>query len=175
MSGISRVGHVVLNVRDTQEAIAWYTNALGMELMNHDQGMDMAFLSFGTRDHDIALIKAPEGVETGSPGLAHTALALEGGEAELREIYRRVQAAGYAIDFTADHGLSKSFYCFDPSGNRIEIFYQTLHGDEANQFMRDTGAVLNPYELEPAGEAVTNTGLPLGENLKDAFRALKGA
>lgn len=187
MSEISRVGHVVLNVRDTKEAIDWYTNALGMELMNHDQGMDMAFLSFGTRDHDIALIKAPEGVETGSPGLAHTALALEGGEPELREIYRRVQAAGYAIDFTADHGLSKSFYCFDPSGNRIEIFYQVLHGDAANQFMRDTGAVLNPYELEPAAAAVGDTApppqenkpsgrrWPLGENLQDAFRSLRGA
>ena len=48
-----------------------------MELMNHDQGMDMAFLSFGVSDHDIALIKVPEGVETGSPGLSHTALQLE--------------------------------------------------------------------------------------------------
>ena len=49
MARIERVGHVVLNVRDTKEAIDWYTNALGMELMNHDQGMDMAFLSFGSR------------------------------------------------------------------------------------------------------------------------------
>ena len=78
MARIARVGHVVLNVRDTKEAIDWYTSALGMELMNHDQGMDMAFLSFGVSDHDIALIKAPEGVETGSPGLSHTALQLEG-------------------------------------------------------------------------------------------------
>ena len=68
MARIARVGHVVLNVKDTIEAIDWYTNALGMELMNHDQGMDMAFLSFGESDHDIALIKVPEGVETGSPG-----------------------------------------------------------------------------------------------------------
>ncbi len=148
MARIARVGHVVLNVKDTVEAIDWYTNALGMELMNHDQGMDMAFLSFGDADHDIALIKAPEGVETGSPGLSHTALALEGGEPELQEIYGRVKDAGYPIDFTADHGLTKSFYCFDPSGNRIEIFFQNLFNEEARQFMRDTGAVLDPYELE---------------------------
>jgi catechol-2,3-dioxygenase len=150
MAKISKVGHVVLNVKDTKEAIDWYTDALGMELMVHDEGMDMAFLSFGTLDHDIALIKAPEGVETGSPGLSHTALALEGGEPELQEIYARVKDAGYAIDFTADHGLTKSFYCFDPSGNRIEIFFQNLHGEDARTFMRETGAVLDPYELEPA-------------------------
>ncbi len=150
MARIARVGHVVLNVSDTIEAIDWYTNALGMELMNHDQGMDMAFLSFGESDHDIALIKAPEGVETGSPGLSHTALALEGGEPELQEMFGRVKAAGYEIDFTADHGLTKSFYCFDPSGNRIEIFFQNLHGADARDFMRNTGAVLDPYELEAA-------------------------
>ena len=151
MAKISKVGHVVLNVRDTKEAIDWYTEALGMELMAHDQGMDMAFLSFGVSDHDIALIKAPEGVETGSPGLSHTALAIEGGEPELQEIYQRVKNSTGKIDFTADHGLTKSFYCFDPSGNRIEIFFQQLHGEEARTFMRETGAVLNPYELEPAG------------------------
>ena len=33
-----------------------------------------------SQDHDIALIKAPEGVDTGSPGLSHTALKLEGGD-----------------------------------------------------------------------------------------------
>ena len=150
MARIARVGHVVLNVKDTKEAIEWYTNALGMELMNHDQGMDMAFLSFGVSDHDIALIKVPEGVETGSPGLSHTALQLEGGEPELQDIFGRVKDAGYPIDFTADHGLTKSFYCFDPSSNRIEIFFQHLHDQEARDFMRQTGAVLDPYELEAA-------------------------
>ena len=148
MAKIAKVGHVVLNVKDTKEAIAWYTDALGMELMVHDQGMDMAFLSFGSLDHDIALIKAPEGVETGSPGLSHTALMLEGGEPELQEFYGRVKDAGQGIDFTADHGLTKSFYCFDPSGNRIEIFFQNLHGEEARTFMREAGAVLDPYDLE---------------------------
>ena len=150
MAKINRVGHVVLGVKDTKEAIDWYTEALGMELMAHDQGMDMAFLSFGASDHDIALIKAPAGVETGSPGMTHTALMIEGGEPELREIYQRVRESGGKIDFTADHGMTKSFYCFDPSGNRIEIFFQHLHGEEARAFMRKSGAVLDPYELEPS-------------------------
>ena len=97
MARIARVGHVVLNVKDTREAVAWYTNALGMELMNHDQGMDMAFLSFGVSDHDIALIRAPEGVATGNPGLSHTALQLEGGEPELQEMYGRVKAAAIPL------------------------------------------------------------------------------
>ena len=150
MAKIERVGHVVLNVKDTKEAIQWYTDVLGMELMNHSEGMDMAFLSFGEQDHDIALIKAPEGVETGSPGLSHTALKLDGGHEELQELYARAKEAGHPIEMTADHGLSKSFYCLDPSGNRIEIFYQFLHDEEARTFRRDVGAMLENYELEAA-------------------------
>jgi catechol-2,3-dioxygenase len=153
MARINRVGHVVLNVSDTQASAQWYVDVLGMELMNYTPGLEMAFLSFGASDHDIALVKAPEGAELGSPGLSHTALALEGGEEELRQIYQKIKSSGAKIDFLADHGLSRSFYFFDPDGNRLEIFYQHLHGEEARNFMREAGAVLDAYELEPAAES----------------------
>ena len=106
MAKIAKVGHVVLNVKDTKEAIDWYTNTLGMELMVHDQDMDMAFLSFGSQDHYIALMQAPEGVATGSPGLAHPALMIEGGEPELREMSQRVNDSTGKVEFTADHGMT---------------------------------------------------------------------
>ena len=153
MARIERVGHVVLNVSDTQASAQWYVDVLGMELMNYTPGLEMAFLSFGVSDHDIALVKAPEGAELGSPGLSHTALALEGGEEELREIYRKIKASGAKIDFLADHGLSRSFYFFDPDGNRLEIFYQHLHGEEARDFMREAGAVLESYDLESVADS----------------------
>ena len=152
MARIERVGHVVLNVSDTQASAQWYVDVLGMELMNYTPGLEMAFLSFGVSDHDIALVKAPEGTELGSPGLSHTALALEGGEDELREIYQKIKASGAEIDFLADHGLSRSFYFFDPDGNRLEIFYQHLHGEEARNFMREAGAVLDSYDLEAVAD-----------------------
>tara|TARA_B100000446_G_scaffold181409_1_gene198638 strand:+ start:85 stop:558 length:474 start_codon:yes stop_codon:yes gene_type:complete len=146
MAKVNRVSHVVLNVSDPEASAKWYSEALGMELMNYSSEVQMAFLSFGTLDHDIALVKAPEGVETGSPGLSHTALSIEGGPEELKEIYERVKNTGAKIEMTADHGLTKSFYCLDPDGNRIEIFYQHLQGDDAKTFMRDVGAMLEPYD-----------------------------
>ena len=79
MAKIGRVSHVVLNVKDPEASAKWYSEVLGMETMNYSPGIGMAFMSFGTIDHDIALIKAPEGVETGSPGLSHTALVIDGG------------------------------------------------------------------------------------------------
>ncbi len=153
MARIARVSHVVLNVKDPEASAKWYSEVLGMETMNYAEGLGMAFLSFGTLDHDIALIKAPEGVETGSPGLSHTALSIEGGEEELKEIYGRIKASGAKIDFLADHGLTKSFYFFDPDGNRLEVFFQALHGDEAMDFMKNVGAVLEPYEALEASTA----------------------
>ena len=146
MARIARVSHVVLNVKDPEASAKWYSEVLGMEAMNYSPGIGMAFMSFGTLDHDIALIKAPDGVETGSPGLSHTALCIDGGEEELKEIYQIIKNSGAEIDFLADHGLTKSFYFFDPDGNRLEVFYQHMHGDEAMNYMREAGAVLEPYE-----------------------------
>jgi catechol 2,3-dioxygenase len=146
MARIARVSHVVLNVKDPEASAKWYSEVLGMETMSYHPGLGMAFLSFGTLDHDIALIRVPEGVETGSPGLSHTALSIDGGEEELKEIYGKIRASGAKIDFVADHGLTKSFYFFDPDGNRLEVFFQNLHGEEAMTFMRETGAMLDPYE-----------------------------
>ena len=56
MAKINRVSHVVLNVSDPEASAKWYSEALGMELMNYSPEVQMAFMSFGTLDHDIALI-----------------------------------------------------------------------------------------------------------------------
>src|SRR5690349_21502716 len=48
MAKINKVGHVVLNVSDLDTSLAFYTEALGMEVMTHNKERHMAFLSFGT-------------------------------------------------------------------------------------------------------------------------------
>ena len=126
MAKIKKVGHVVLGVRDPQRSIKFYTEALGMELVNVLEEMQMAFLSFGERDHDIAVIKVPDDQPVGSSGLAHTALEIEGGQEQLRELYERLKSYGAKVEFTVDHVLTKSVYFFDPDGNRLEIFSQEM-------------------------------------------------
>jgi catechol 2,3-dioxygenase len=149
MARINKVGHVVLAVRNPEASAKFYVEALGMELMRFMPEFQMAFLSFGTRDHDIALIKAPEDAPLGSQGLSHTALEIEGGEEELRQLYRRLLDYGARVEFTADHGLSKSLYFFDPDGNRLELFFPTMESDQALDFMRHGRAGLDPYALTP--------------------------
>jgi catechol 2,3-dioxygenase len=122
-----------------------------MELVNVLEGMQMAFLSFGERDHDIAVIKVPDDQPVGSSGLAHTALEIEGGQEQLRELYHRLKDYGARVEFTVDHLLTKSVYFFDPDGNRLEIFSQELPSAEAKQFLHDARAaadVMRPLDLE---------------------------
>ena len=153
MAKIKKVGHVVLGVRDPQRSIQFYTEALGMELVNVLEEMQMAFFSFGERDHDNAVIKVPEDQPVGSSGLAHTALEIEGGEAQLRELYERLKHYGAQVEFTADHVLTKSVYFFDPDGNRLEIFSQEMAPADGKQFLHDARAVaevMKPLDLETA-------------------------
>jgi catechol-2,3-dioxygenase len=149
MAKVNKVGHVVLNVRDLDASVKFYTEGLGMDLMSRNQERHKAFLSFGTQHHDIALFKAPEGAERGELGLNHIAMQIEGGEEELRQIYGRVVNASARIDRTTDHGLTRSVYFFDPDGNRLEIFCEMMESQEGRQFMRSSRGMARPLEIEP--------------------------
>lgn len=149
MASINKVGHVVLNVKDVEASARFYTEALDMEVMLLREG-NAAFLSFGTQHHDIALFKAPEGAEQGKLGLNHIALQIAGGETELRQLYGRILQQGAKIDFTTDHGMTRSVYFFDPDGNRLEIFCETMDPENGRQYMRDGVNLSNrDYKPEP--------------------------
>ena len=112
----------------------------------------MAFFSFGEQHHDIAVIKVPDDQPVGSAGLSHTALQIEGGETELRELYQRLKDHGVKVDFTADHGNSKSVYFFDPDGNRLEIFCESMEMAAAKNYLQtthDLSKLMAPLNLEP--------------------------
>src|SRR4029450_10913982 len=159
MARIKKVGHVVLGVRDPARSIKFYTEALGMELVNVLDEMQMAFFSFGERDHDIAVIKVPDEQPVGSSGLAHTALEIEGGQEQLRELYERLKRSGARVEFTADHVLTKSADSSDPGGNPLEIFPQELPGASAKQYLHEARVaadVMRPLDFETA----TSVGNP---------------
>src|SRR5215216_7853429 len=103
MAKIKKVGHVVLGVRDPQRSITFYTEALGMEVVNVIEEMQMAFFSFGERDHDIAVIKVPDDQPVGSSGLAHSAFQIDGGPEQLKELYAQLTERGVEIEMTMDH------------------------------------------------------------------------
>ena len=153
MTRIVGVRHAVLGVRDPQRSITFYTEALGMELVKFLDDMQMAFLSFGESDHDLAVVKVPDDQPVGSSGLAHTALQIDGGPEQLKELYRALKGRGVEVEMTADHVTSQSMYFLDPDGNRLELYSQVMAPAEGKQYMRDAREatdLLRPLDLDAA-------------------------
>ena len=122
MSGIKRVGHLVINVRDQQASTKFYTEVLGFEVSVNREGFG-TFLTCGKIHHDLALFQAaPDAapVTPGGLGLNHMALQVEDFDT-LTEFYHRLE--DYKIEMrTTDHSMPKSIYISDPDGNGIELF-----------------------------------------------------
>jgi catechol 2,3-dioxygenase-like lactoylglutathione lyase family enzyme len=150
MTKITGVRHAVLAVRDPRRSVAFYTDVLGMELVAFLEEMQMGFLSFGEHDHDLAVIGVSGDDPVGSPGLAHTAIEVDGGVDELQELYATFQARGVEVELTADHVVTKSFYLLDPDGNRLEFYVQLMPADAAKRYLHAARAVddvLRPLDL----------------------------
>ncbi len=121
----SKLGHVHLKVRDLDRAIAFYTQLVGLRLVER-VGDQFAFLSAGENHHDIAL----QNVGTAAPappphatGLYHVAFEVPD-RASFARVYRDLAAAGVDVA-TVDHLISWAIYFSDPDGNGLEVYWDT--------------------------------------------------
>ena len=118
-----RIGHVAIRVRDLKRSRKFYTEVLGLQLMNEIPELRAAFLSSGGRDHhEVALLEiGPQAEAPGATGMLHVAFRLQS-EEELRSAYEELKARGIPISFTVNHGVSKSIYFQDPDGHGMELY-----------------------------------------------------
>ena len=120
-----RIGHVHLKVADVERALAFYCGVLGFELMQRF-GPGAAFISAGGYHHHIGLntweSRGGSPPPPGSTGLYHVAI-LYPSRAGLADAFRRVIAAGIALDGAADHGVSEALYLRDPDQNGVELYW----------------------------------------------------
>jgi catechol 2,3-dioxygenase len=122
-----------------------------MELVTFLDDLQMAFFSFGARDHDLAVIKVPDDQPLGSSGLAHSAFEIEGESEQLRELYGALKERGVEVEMSADHVVTRSLYFLDPDGNRLEFYAQVLPTAEAKQYLHGATSaadVLRPLDME---------------------------
>lgn len=113
----TKLGHVHLHVRDIPEALNFYHNLLGFDLMGYVSEAQMAFVSAGGYHHHIGL-NTWQGVGAPPPpadavGLRYFTVEFANSEA-LREVVTRVEQAGLPANQT-EHGL----LIYDPSQNGV--------------------------------------------------------
>jgi len=123
---VRRLNHAVLYVRDAHRSAAFYTEALGFEVVTDaGNGAAVFMRAAGTENHhDLGLFslgaQAPL-PEAGRVGLYHLAWQVETIH-DLAEIRERLQRMG-SLAGESDHGVTKSLYAKDPDGNEFEVMW----------------------------------------------------
>jgi catechol-2,3-dioxygenase len=122
-----QLGHLVLNVRSLKISERFYRRVLGMKKRRAGtvNGNAMVFLTFGSKDHDIALLEVgnlarpPAGA---CAGLRHIGFRIGDQIAHLRKFHKHLSRVGITPVRTAEHRVSQSIYFRDPDGIEIEIY-----------------------------------------------------
>jgi catechol 2,3-dioxygenase len=113
-----RLGAVHLTVTDLDRSVAFYQDAIGLQL--HSREGEAAAMGAGGEDL-IVLHEAPFAREAGRhAGLYHVAL-LHPSREELARALMRLSDTRTFIEGASDHGISEAIYLPDPDGNGIEL------------------------------------------------------
>lgn len=162
-----KLGHANLWVEDLKRSEAFYHQVAGLTIEFWEPDLVATFLGTGNTPHDLGMIETtkgearygrngllqiPKGVGV-AVGLGHLAWELRN-EVELVEAYRRAKARGVPTDMTVDHQVAHSVYLYDPEGNYMEYYCDTvknwrtlLHGE-----MELITAGWDPEHSEPFSE-----------------------
>jgi catechol 2,3-dioxygenase len=126
-----RIGHVHLRSSDIERTRAFYVDILGFEVTVEGRGVpgwgtvgDVLFVTAGGYHHLLGFNTwksaggppQPDGVA----GLHHVAI-LYPTKAALGDALARLQAAGWPLRTTIDHGTHLALYLADPDGNGLEL------------------------------------------------------
>ncbi len=156
MIHMERIAHVVLKVRDLEVSKKFYTEVLGMDVMNESPELGIIFLANNRRDHhELALLQIGPQAESPSAraiGLLHVAFRLRN-EEELREAYKELKQHSVPISFTVNHGITKSVYFRDPDGHELEVYCDNSPEEYAKLPNSYMGAEKLSFALDDPGLA----------------------
>ena len=107
------VHHVSINVRDTEEAVAFYTGPLGLTQRDDrpDFGFGGAWLDVG--DQQVHLIEVPVPDDHGQ----HFAIQV----ADLDAAVGELRSQGIEVGDPTPVGTGRQAFLHDPSGNMVEL------------------------------------------------------
>ena len=125
------LGHVVMRVRDMDRYLDFYTQVMGLTIMERSSS-GTVFMSADTeKSHELAIRAI--GIDANGPdhsgvGQAHMAWQMESFE-DLQELYFRLKENDVRIIRIGDHGVSLGVYIVDPDDNEIEVYYELPKSD----------------------------------------------
>lgn len=120
------LGHIVLNVRSLAVSTPFYCQVLGLKEVARN-ALQMVFLSFGVKDHDVALRQVEptaNGYTESAVGLRHVAFRVGDELGELRAFRVHLDACGIPIRGIHEHVASTSIYFSDPDGIQLEAYIE---------------------------------------------------
>jgi len=126
MTGVRKLNHAVLYVRDAAASSAFYQQAFDFEVVAEFGNGAAVFMRAANTEnhHDLGLFtigaQAP-GPERGRTGLYHLAWEVDTIH-DLVAMRARLAGLG-ALVGESDHGVSKSLYGHDPDGIEFEVLW----------------------------------------------------
>lgn len=128
--------HMGLSVRNIEEMEKFYTEVLGFTVTDRgliengmEKPMSLVFLSRDPMDHHQLVLASgrPEAMPDNEcntqfgPSINQLSFKMAT-MSDLRDMYERLQEAGYGNLMPANHGVAWSIYAHDPEGNNLEFF-----------------------------------------------------
>jgi len=123
-----------------------------METVTINEQIPAAFLSFGKRDHDIALFQSPPGRTLGHHDVDHLSTEIDGGLAELKEFHSSLLRKKVQVLGVMDHGISYGVFFLDPDGHHLEVFYQHEPDAASKKKFGAIGAIAKSIDLDAVSE-----------------------
>jgi len=155
---------VTLNAQHTEQLANYYKLAIGLTILNEDNGN----YTLGTEDgHELIEIKqTAEPMDEETTGLYHLALLVPTYE-DLGTILRHLIENKIPMTGASDHGYSNALYLTDPAGNGIEIYADK---PEEEWDIKDDGTIIGIVEQMDAEAAIaasreTFEGMPNGTTM----------
>jgi catechol-2,3-dioxygenase len=148
MTGVRKINHAVLYVRDAGASSAFYKQAFDFEVVSEFGNGAAVFLRAANTEnhHDLGLFtigaQAP-GPERGRAGLYHLAWEVDTIQ-DLAAMRTRLTGLG-ALVGESDHGVSKSLYGKDPDGIEFEVVWNVPR-EAWGDF--EQAAIVEPLDLD---------------------------
>lgn len=114
-----KLGKVVLNVKDLDKQIEFYTEKIGLFAKNiTETSVDLVVKETGEE-----ILKLEKVIDASSlaTGLYHIAILVPSRQ-DLANVFNHLLEEGVALQGGSDHGYSEALYLADPEGNGIEIY-----------------------------------------------------